>query len=287
MKIGSLCSGYGGLDLAAGSAFDAHTAWVADNAAGPARILAERWPGVPNHGDITRIDWTAVEPIDIATAGYPCQPFSQAGKKQGTADERHLWPHVATAIRALRPRIVVLENVSNHRRIGFGAVLGDLAALGYDACWTSNRAADVGAPHGRERVFVVAYQAGAVPDTTRQRRNEGPRLRGERSTEDGRLFAGDSACDPRFQWLGYASAVAIWEGVTGRPAPAPVVTGPAGGTLPSPRFVEWLMGLPSGWVTDVQGLTAEQQIEALGNGVCPQQAEAAIRSLLSVCEVAA
>jgi DNA (cytosine-5)-methyltransferase 1 len=287
VRIGSLCSGYGGLDLAVGSVFNGHTSWVADSAAGPARILAERWPGVPNHGDITRIDWSTVEPIDIATAGYPCQPFSQAGRKQGAADERHLWPYVATAIRALRPRFVILENVSNHRRIGFGAVLGDLAALGYDACWTSNRAADVGAPHGRERVFVLAYPAESVSDTTRQRRDEGPRLRGEGSTEDGRLFASNGARNPGFQWLSYAAAVDIWEGVTGRPAPAPVVTGPGGGTLPSPRFVEWLMGLVDGWVTDVQGLTAEQQLEALGNGVCPQQARAAIRSLLSVCEATA
>jgi DNA (cytosine-5)-methyltransferase 1 len=286
MRIGSLCSGYGGLDMAVEAVFGGRVTWHAENAPAPTRILAARWPDVPNHGDITRIDWNTVEPIDIATAGYPCQPFSQAGRKQGAADGRHLWPHVAEAIRILRPRIVVLENVANHRRIGFDVVLGDLATIGYDSRWTSIRASDVGAAHERERLFIVATHSQAISDAASERRHEGPRLRSEGSTVYGRLFDSDGVSDSGFQWLDYAEAIAEWEGVTGRRAPIPVVRGSGGGTVPSARFIEWLMGLPDGWVTDVQGLTSEQQIEALGNGVVPQQAIAALQWLVSI-EVAA
>lgn len=285
-RIGSLCSGYGGLDLAAETVFGAKAIWHSE--IGPvARVLAERWPDTPNLGDLTRIDWHTVQPVDIYAAGYPCQPFSQSGKKLGVNDERHIWPHIAEGIRVLRPRFVVLENVAGHRRIGFDVVLGDLASLGYDAQWTSIRACDVGAPHERERLFVLATRPEALPHAAGERRDPRPGLRADTAAEVGRLFAGDSAGDPGFEWLDYAEAVAQWEDVTGRPAPVPVVRGPAGGTVPSARFIEWLQGLPAGWVTDVQGLSTEEQIEALGNGVVPQQAEAALRWLLGVAQVAA
>ncbi len=87
----------------------------------------------------------------------PCQPFSTAGKRKGTKDERHLWPYVRDAIRALRPRLVVLENVRGHLTLGFDVVLADLAALGMSARWGVVRASDAGAPHGRARLFIVAW----------------------------------------------------------------------------------------------------------------------------------
>lgn len=87
----------------------------------------------------------------------PCQPFSTAGKRKGTDDERHLWPYVRDAIRALRPRLVVLENVRGHLSLGFDAVLADLAAVGMSARWGVVRASDAGAPHGRARLFIVAW----------------------------------------------------------------------------------------------------------------------------------
>lgn len=98
-------------------------------------------------------------PVDIITAGYPCQPFSNAGKRLGTDDPRHIWPFIAEAISDIRPRLVVLENVAAHLRRGFDVVLSDLAKIGYDARWTVVRASDAGAPHRRERLFVVAYPA--------------------------------------------------------------------------------------------------------------------------------
>lgn len=286
LRIGSLCSGYGGLDLAVEEVTAARTVWHSE--IGPsARILAEHWPGVPNLGDLTQIDWFAVEPIEIITAGYPCQPFSHAGARRGTNDDRHLWPHIADAIRVLRPRFVVLENVDGHRSLGLDVVLGDLAALGYDARWACVRASEAGATHERKRIFILAWCGQAVPDAACERRDEGSGLRADKPAEIGRLFAGDSSRDSGFQWLDYAAAIETWETVVGRPAPVPVVKGPGGGIVPSARFIEWMQGLPDGWVTDVQGITIEEQIEALGNGVVPQQGVLALRSLFDWSAVAA
>ena len=304
----------GGLDMAVEHVTGGRVVWCADNARGPSIVQAARF-GVPNHGDLTRIDWATVEPVDMITAGYPCQPFSAAGRKRGTADERHLWPHVAAAIRNLRPRLVVLENVANHRRIGFGDVLGDLAALGFDADWTSIRASDVGACHGRDRVFVVAYASDATRDGRREGQPESarpqhgsptpdrlqaaadtggeelPRWAGLRQDDQTGLWGtrpSDSRDDRGFPWGDYTPAINRWAAILGRRPAYPVLKGPGGGRQVSPRFVEWMMGLAPGWVTDVQGLNRVEKLELLGNGVVPQQAEAALRELLSAaCEVAA
>ena len=155
MKIGSLFSGVAGLDRAVEAVTGATPAWFVEFDAAPSKVLERHYPGVPNYGDVTTVDWSQVEPVDILTAGYPCQPFSHAGKRKGTDDERHLWPYVASAIRALRPSLVVLENVSGHLSLGMGTVLGDCARLGYDARWGVVRASDAGAPHRRARVFIL------------------------------------------------------------------------------------------------------------------------------------
>ena len=156
MRIGSLFSGYGGLDLAALQLFpQSSVAWHCEWDDAPAKILDHHWPTVPNHRDVTTLDWTAVEPVDILTGGYPCQPFSAAGQRKGTDDERHLWPYVRDAIRLLRPRFTLLENVAGHRSLGFDRVLGDLAEDGMHVRWTSLRASDIGAPHHRERIFIL------------------------------------------------------------------------------------------------------------------------------------
>ena len=114
MKLGSLCSGAGGLDLAVEEVFDAVTVWHAERDLAASKVLAARWPGVVNHGDIQATDWAGVQPVDILTAGYPCQPDSLAGKGLSQDDERWIWPDVADAISVLRPGIVVLENVPGH-----------------------------------------------------------------------------------------------------------------------------------------------------------------------------
>jgi DNA (cytosine-5)-methyltransferase 1 len=156
--------------------FGAEPAWFSEIEDAPSKILAHHWPDVPNLGDITKIDWDQVEPVDILGGGFPCQDVSLAGKRAGmTADTRSgLWSYFAAGIAALRPQYVVIENVRGllsaeaHSDVepcpwclgdgpgepalrALGAVLGDLADLGYDAQWCGLRAADVGAPHGRYR----------------------------------------------------------------------------------------------------------------------------------------
>ena len=191
MKVGSLFSGYGGLDLAIQSLWpDAHPAWFVEFDKHPSAILARHWPNVPNYGDITAVDWAAVEPVDILTGGYPCQPFSHAGNRKGTNDERHLFPYVADAIGVLRPRLVFLENVYGHLSLGGTAVIAALAGLGYDARWGVVRASDAGAAHRRARLFIVAAPA----DESGDRWGEGWPGSGEWAGGGG-LPAGDSA-DP-------------------------------------------------------------------------------------------
>ncbi|MGW5099188.1 DNA cytosine methyltransferase [Streptomyces sp. NPDC004100] len=159
LRIGSVCTGYGGLDIAVQAVFGGELAWVADNDPGAALILAHHHPKVPNLGDITAVQWHDVEPVDVYIGGYPCQPFSTAGKRKGTNDARHLWPHIARALGVLRPRLAVFENVAGHLSLGFDTVLGDLARLGFDADWCCVRASDIGAAHQRNRLFLFAWPA--------------------------------------------------------------------------------------------------------------------------------
>lgn len=168
LTIGSVCSGIGGLELGLERAGLGPTIWQAETDAFCSQVLAKHWPGVPNYGDITTADWSTVERPDLICGGYPCQPFSLAGARRGTADARHLWPAVIRAVRVLRPRYVVLENVAGHLGLGFGDVLGDLASSGYDASWDCIPASAVGAPHRRDRVWIVAT------DTVRERGRQEP-----------------------------------------------------------------------------------------------------------------
>lgn len=167
VTIVSLCTGYGGLEMGLALAgIRGRLLMVADPSPAASKLLAARYPGVPNLGDITTVDWATlarVNRVDIILAGYPCQGESLAGQRKGTADERWIWPHIADSIRHFRPRHVFLENVPGHRSMGFGRVLADLAALGYVGSWRSIRASDVGAPHRRERLFIYAYPPGNAP----------------------------------------------------------------------------------------------------------------------------
>ena len=109
--IGSLCTGYAGLDAAASSVFGGGLAWVAENDRAARTLLEYRFPDVPNLGDMTRIDWAQVPPVKVLAAGIPCQGWSAAGKRKGHDDERWLWADMAEAIRVMRPRWVIVENV--------------------------------------------------------------------------------------------------------------------------------------------------------------------------------
>jgi len=322
IRIGSLCSGYRGLDMAVEAVFGGTPAWVSDIDPGASRILAHHLPQVPNIGDLTAVDWSAVEPVDVVCGGYPCQPFSAAGLRKGTADERHIWPHIAHSLRVLRPRIAIFENVANHLRLGFDTVLCDLADLGFNVQWCVASASEVGAPHKRRRLFILATATDApnlgheragstrdgwvgpsddsvsAADTNRFVPRDDGELPSGRNAVPGGLrddAAGrDSASashpdcvgrrpgepdvwagQPDAAWGRFLPAVRRWERALNRPAPRATDVR----NRLSPEFVEWLMGLPAGHVTGVPGLSRNQQLHALGNGVVPRQAEAAIRLL--------
>lgn len=395
-RTGSLCTGYGGLDEAVKQVFGGTVAWHCqyeppdkdsreDKNQYAAQILAHHWPKIPNHGDLTAVDWDQVEPVDILTAGFPCQDVSLAGLRAGLTDGTRsgLWLHVARAIESLQPRLVVIENVRGLLSAkadsgmepctwclgdaggepplrALGAVLADLARLGFDAEWAVVRASEVGAPHQRERVFLLAWPAdaegagrqgagvrgrvaerrpvvadsdgvGGERDRARGGRRDEPAAHdlaaahaqgvGEREPADetvaiagsrdarqvpggrGSAPAADAEGDgrdegrteparqqgrpdaalsgqPDVQWGEYEPAIRRWERILGRPAPRPTDDR---GRL-SPAFVEWMQGLAPGHVTGVPGIPRGAQLKALGNGVVPQQAAAALRLLAARAE---
>jgi DNA (cytosine-5)-methyltransferase 1 len=183
MRYAEHCAGYGGLSLAIEDAFpDAELAWYTEFEEAPSKIMAAHWPGVPNHGDMTAVDWAAVEPVDLISGGTPCQDLSHAGRRKGMTEgtRSNLWVAMRESIAVIKPTYVVWENVRGAYSAeadsdlehcpgcmgdtgdrgtvlrALGRVLGDLHDLGFDAEWRGLRAADVGAPHGRFRVFVLA-----------------------------------------------------------------------------------------------------------------------------------
>lgn len=412
-RIGELFAGYGGLGLATQAVYGGEVVWVSEFEEVPSRILAERLPHAPNLGDITKIDWTAVPPVDILTGGFPCQDVSAAGRRLGMTEGTRsgLWYEMVRAIDALRPEMVVIENVRGlfsakaYSYLGpdgksvdvraIDAVLGTLCDLGYDAQWTTLRASEVGAPHQRDRVFITAHSdrfgsggwdgqpvllrpegdhapdlgAGHRPaspgrspgvkllptpralDSTGVRgrtpnhsaeanaragltlsgivllptprasdgKHGSPNQRGSKGdlmlssavhphnfpevdlpptptsslgssgtirrsgSRGDELLLGGLASYGHLEPFGpYAPALARWETITGRLAPEATEPGRGGRPRLSAPFVEWMMGLPEGWVTEVPRVDRRAQLKALGNGVVPQQAAYAIRYLADV-----
>ena len=315
MKIGSLCTGYGGLDMAVEAYFDAEMVWCAENDKYATALIEQRF-NKPNLGDIKQIDWDTVEPIDILTAGYPCQPFSTAGQRKGINDQRHIWPYIKEAIRILRPNIIVLENVRGHLTLGFSQVLADLTKIGYDTRWQIIRASDVGAPHQRARLFIIAYaQSGrsrykscgvsksntrsgchckSVTNTHSDACQESRRtVTGVRTTSDGLQTGqnkGQTRCKHWCRCKTYCNThhkyqphnrkmpklgrrFATRREMSMQDIPPALVDAKL-----NAKFVEYMMGLPHGWVTDLD-LSRSQQLKMLGNGVVPQQAYYALELL--------
>ena len=402
LRLGSMFAGYGGLDLAIESVFGARTVWQAEWEDAPSAVLARHWPGVPNLRDVTTVDWAQVEPVDIIAGGFPCQDVSLAGRRAGMTEgtRSNLWGAMRSAVEIIRPAYVVAENVrgllsahaesasdmepgpgllgdrsGGHLR-ALGRVLGDLADLGYDTQWCGLRASDVGAPHHRFRIFILATRA-TDRDGIRSDRPRAPRLeegrsepanRGERPADapgntrrvlDGDRRAADwgphaplggppapdaddigcegagagrpdaehpaaaggdgpapdaygygrslvGRVDPeqrhadgrsgphphgdrpesatRTDWGPYAAAVHRWEPIVGRRAPAPTELTERGKHRLSPRFTEFMMGLPDGWVTDTPGITRNDALKMCGNGVVPQQAAEALNHMLTAAK---
>src|SRR5574343_1933529 len=156
LTVGSLFTGIGGFDLGLERA-GMRVAWQSEIDPYASAVLKKYWPLVPNHGDIRGITGDSVEWVDVLCGGFPCQDISNAGKRAGIDGERSgLWAEYARVIGELRPRYVVVENVAALLGRGLRRVLGDLAALGFDAEWHCIPASAVGAPHRRDRIWIVA-----------------------------------------------------------------------------------------------------------------------------------
>ena len=125
------------------------------------KVLAHHWPEVPIFEDVRTIDHAGSN-ADVICGGFPCQDISKAGLGAGLAGERSgLWRELLRAIRVVRPRFAIVENVAALLGRGLGDVLGDLAGIGYDAEWHCVRACDIGSPHERDRIFIIAYPFGS------------------------------------------------------------------------------------------------------------------------------
>lgn len=161
MKALSLFSGIGGIDLACEWA-RIETVAFCEREPFPQKVLRKHWPNVPIYDDVCtltkeRLEADGIGTIDLIHGGYPCQPFSNAGNRKGTEDDRHLWPEYFRLVKELRPRWVVGENVAGHITLGLDIVLSDLESEGYSTRTFVIPAVSVNARHRRERVFIVGY----------------------------------------------------------------------------------------------------------------------------------
>lgn len=224
MRTAELCAGYGGLHLAIHALNPAELAWYAESDPAPAAIMAHHHPGIANLGDITAMYWREAAPVDVLVGGFPCQPFSCGGPRRGSGDERHLWPTgVRPAIAALRPPILVLENVPGILTVDrgnvFRTILGDLGQLGYTTRWTTVGACMVGCCHHRHRVFVLATLT-------------------EQPPPDGSLFGAPLTSVRKWPAAGHAADGQLW------PIPAQTC-GTSVVTLPTPAARDSTRG--AGW----------------------------------------
>ena len=271
-QILSLCSGYGGLDIAVEDFYGAQTAYYCEIEPACLEVLAGRFPTALNVGSLEELKTGTIK-ADIITAGYPCQPFSLAGKREGVFDDRHLWPTIRQVISNVRPTRVILENVSGHLTSGGTAVIRDLARMGYSVKWGTVRASEAGAPHQRKRLFIVANSDGMGAGRDEHRKLFVKEDERETEREERQRVRFTSGHGNKVSWGHYDRAIRRWEKVTRRAAPIPVEEGKL-----SALFVEWMMGLTEGWVTDIVDHRG-RALKMLGNGVVPQQAALALEHL--------
>jgi len=183
-----LCAGYGGIELGLKRVIPnlRSVALCEIEAFAIANLVSKMEAGLmdpaPIWPDLKTFPWAAFrDRVDILTGGYPCQPFSAAGQRRGKEDPRHLWPYIADGIRLLRPKLCFFENVEGHISLGLSDVIEDLAGMGYRTTWGIFSAAEVGAPHQRKRVFILAHKLGTgleglLHDPATQGRQDAGRL---------------------------------------------------------------------------------------------------------------
>lgn len=297
MKIGSLFTGIGGLELGVFNTvasivpYDNNIEWIAETNGNALKILdhSTMFHGVPNLGDVAKIDWSAVPDVDCITGGTPCQGFSHLGSRKGLEGEKSsLLYAFIEAVKAKKSDYVLWENVAGALTKGaYDVLLDALNEADYSTSSVILPASRLGMPHKRSRLFVFAERTErwAVPfnaqlvevrPDTRLRCLPTP----NRSRMDGRKSPGFSK-RPSFYDLkhwsedevraSYGAAIERWGQILGREAP----------TLAKPKgvlnveFIEWMMGFPKGWVTDADDVSRTAQLAALGNACTPQQASEA------------
>jgi len=305
MDVLSLCSGIGGLDIGLRTAVpEARVVCYVEGAAACQEVLLGRMAeGVldraPVYGNLKSFDgnpWRGV--VDCVVGGYPCQPFSAGGKRRGKEDVRHLWPHVARVVGECRPEWCLFENVDGHVSLGLRAVIRTLVGAGYRVALGIFPARELGAPHERERLFVMAHS------DARGLHDPAP-IHRWRTVSDGHgggsgsvqgVRRGASAVRPEGQEAAPAPPDLAAVGSPGPFPPAPADPAWRGvldrdpslhprdgeGKL-SPLFVERLMGFPRGW-TDAPGVSREERLAMLGNAVVPVAAALAWRELTAALE---
>lgn len=298
----SLCSGTGALDLAVEQVTGSRLAAYAELDPYASQVMAARFSGTDNLGDITTVDWeafAAAHPgVRTLVAGWPCQGISHNGHRLGLEDPRSgIWRDVVKAIAAIRPERLFLENVAAIKTRGLPVVAAHLAELGYSARWTFASAGRIGAPHLRPRWLCSAVRgagvgvevpapaglplAAALLPTPKA--SDGPNGGPNQRDGAGNYYLPAIAVRLDARWrvpelgLDYGPAIHRWERVLGRPAPAPASPDARGNQRIDPRFVEWVMGYPRGWVTDLPDIPRAQQIKLGGNGVVPLQAVSCYR----------
>jgi len=270
-KVGSLCSGYGGLELGLSPLMNIKSEWHSEIDSGADAVMQHRF-GTKNLGDLTQVK--NPPEVDIVTAGFPCQPVSYAGERKGIYDERWLIEDVCRIASEANARWLILENVRGLLTANNGDALARvveaMALNGFTQWeWTTFQARHIGAPHRRDRWFCVATN----PKSSNVRSEEQQDMA---TTTREATELGERTCS----FGKWEDAIRRWERITGRLAPKPNITTSKKYDIVSPRFVEWMMGLPDGHVTDL-GLTYESQMKVLGNGVVPLQATHAIHFLIS------
>ncbi len=309
MTVGSLFSGIGGFDLGLERA-GMKVKWQVENDKFCNKILEKHWPDVKRYGDIREVGGHNLEPVDLICGGFPCQPFSVAGKQRGTEDDRYLWPEMFRIIQELKPRWVLGENVTGLVRMGLDDCLSDLEGEGYTVQTFIVPACAVNAPHRRDRLWIVAWnsnsdikgedrtvqkrekpESGRVcpdvadsPGEQRKRNMGGPATRGERLADSGKNV--NKSDIPVIHKGGPAPAQVISDaqgvGLQGFRAEREQVAETSGGE----GILNGHRGIGEQWATEPDvGRVASRvphrvdRLKALGNAVVPQEVELIARAI--------